>query len=397
MVHFFEKKRKVKTMKPIHFLHTADMHLGAKLPALRSRGEERMSEKIQTLKRILTSARSREISLVLIAGDFLEASEITPSLLREIRHILAEYPEIQIFISPGNHDPYTVDSAYAMPGWPENVYIFSGGLERIDLPEFSLSIYGAGFQETYQRTSFLCDFEKVKHEAEPGWTQIALLHGQLVSSGQESLYNPMDPAQFPGELTYVALGHIHQACQKINAYGTSYAYSGCPEGGGFDETGEKGILEGIIDDTGLHLSFLPTATRLFFREHIDLSDIETTEEAVQRIRETLGNTDFSKNYYRLILTGRTSWRDISLLERELEETMYFLSLRDELLPWQDPYALAQEESLKGYFVQNLLRMQEKADPELQKQIELAMRYGLDAFEGKENLLGNTAFDPGKIR
>ncbi len=43
-------------------------------------------------------------------------------------------------------------------------------------------------------------------------------------------------------LAYAALGHIHQYSGLQRAGRTVWAYPGCPEGRGVDETGDKDVL-----------------------------------------------------------------------------------------------------------------------------------------------------------
>ena len=43
-------------------------------------------------------------------------------------------------------------------------------------------------------------------------------------------------------MDYIALGHIHKFSGIKRIGNTYYAYSGCPEGRGFDEEGDKGII-----------------------------------------------------------------------------------------------------------------------------------------------------------
>ena len=72
----------------------------------------------------------------------------------------------------------------------------------------------------------------------------------------------MDPAATPPKaviapedieksgLTYLALGHVHQYSGPRREGGTVYAYPGTPDGRGFDELGEKGVILGRVSDGG---------------------------------------------------------------------------------------------------------------------------------------------------
>lgn len=65
-----------------------------------------------------------------------------------------------------------------------------------------------------------------------------MLHGDLTSA--DSAYRPLRPERIAEtNVQYLALGHIHARSEVRRAGRTLYAYSGCLQGLGFDETGEK--------------------------------------------------------------------------------------------------------------------------------------------------------------
>lgn len=105
------------------------------------------------------------------------------------------------------------------------------------LPELSCAVYGAAFTASAQEESLLANFRA----PEDGLVHLMVLHGELSTAG--SRYDPITKEQIgQSGLDYLALGHTHQFGGFAREGKTTYAYSGCPEGRGFDELGERASL-----------------------------------------------------------------------------------------------------------------------------------------------------------
>ncbi|UQT50234.1 hypothetical protein M5E87_12260 [Flavonifractor plautii] len=110
-------------------------------------------------------------------------------------------------------------------------------------------------------------------------------------------------------LTYLALGHIH-ACSGLQKAGDTYwAYPGCPEGRGFDELGDKGVLVVTVDDGGaVSAEFVPLARRRYEILTVDVTGAESPAAALAAALPA----DAGEDCYRIVLTGergrsRRSW------------------------------------------------------------------------------------------
>ena len=67
------------------------------------------------------------------------------------------------------------------------------------------------------------------------------LHGEVGVPG--SRYDPISEAELARSgMAYIALGHAHAFSGLRRAGDSFYAWPGCPEGRGFDETGDKGVI-----------------------------------------------------------------------------------------------------------------------------------------------------------
>ncbi len=77
-------------------------------------------------------------------------------------------------------------------------------------------------------------------------------------------YAPISKASIAGSgLDYLALGHIHQYSGLQREGDTYWAYPGCPEGRGFDEPGDKGVLWVEADAGEFTAEFSPCARRRY--------------------------------------------------------------------------------------------------------------------------------------
>ncbi|MDY4976228.1 MAG: DNA repair exonuclease, partial [Clostridia bacterium] len=79
------------------------------------------------------------------------------------------------------------------------------------------------------------------------------------------------------------MGHVHSYSGIIPNGRGAYAYCGVPLGGGFDETGQKGVIAGKVDREGADLFFVPMEGRQYHVLTVPLENqkgYEGIEEAV---------------------------------------------------------------------------------------------------------------------
>ena len=94
------------------FLHAADLHLGAPFHALPpDRAAERRREQRQLLTRLAQVAQQAQVDLVFLCGDLFDSQRVRPETLQALHQVLEEM-EAPVFLTPGNHDPYTDASPY---------------------------------------------------------------------------------------------------------------------------------------------------------------------------------------------------------------------------------------------------------------------------------------------
>ena len=318
------------------------------------------------------------VDLVLLAGDLFDSDTTYRETLEALSEALGAM-RARVFIAPGNHDPYSAKSPYATLSWPENVHVFtSKTVERVELPELQCAVYGAAFTAPVQDESLLAGFRA----PEDDFIHLMVLHGDI--SATESRYDPLTKEQIKESgIDYLALGHTHQFGGFLREGQTTYAYSGCPEGRGFDELGEKGVYMGEISKGENRLEFLPTARRMCLYEKIDVTGSETNAAAAEKIlavlKEKYGE-NYAENLFKIELTGTADVNTAEIQGRL--GALYFVKLRDKTESPVNYDELSREISLKGLFVKNMLSRLNAAEKEEKENLKEALKLGLKAFDGE---------------
>ena len=356
----------------LRIIHAADFHLDSPFSGLTpERAARRRGEQRELLDRLAALAREKDAGLVLLAGDLLDSERVFRETAQALRSALASIP-CPVFISPGNHDFYSSRSVWTTLDWPENVHIFtSETLEPVELPECTL--WGRAFTDAHQDTCPLAGL----NVPDDGKLHIACLHGAV---GPESDYGPISPPDIAASgLDYLALGHVHQASGLQKEGSTYWAYPGCPEGRGFDELGEKGVLYLEAEPGRVNAQFIPLAK---YRYEIISADITGPAGALSAILEVLPGTT-SNLICRLILTGEGEAPNLAHLQQTLDPEFYGLTILDHTRLPQDLWARRGEDALTGLF---LRAMWDKCQAEPDNALyQLAARYGLAALEGGEEV------------
>ena len=362
----------------IRILHAADLHLDSPFQGLgRDKALVRRGEQRELLRRIAALAVEREADVLLLAGDLFDSQGAYAETAQLLGEVLSRLP-MPVFIAPGNHDRYSPRSAWEFVVG-ENVHIFKEeSISCVELKDLGLRVWGTAFTERY-RTSPLADFRAEKY---PGMLDVMVLHGEV--GNPASNYGPITAEQLSRSgMDYVALGHVHTASGLCRAGETFYAWPGCPEGRGFDETGEKGVYLVELENGGCRAEFVPMGGRRYERMEVDITSEEGALSAVEKALDR--NTE--RDIYRICLTGETdNPPDMVGLSRALEGRFFALELRDETALRRDIWAGRENESLKGLFLSRLYELfQAAADEEERDRITQAVRWGLRAMENGEEL------------
>ena len=349
----------------LKILHSADWHLDSPFAGF-TEGQRRLLKKHQRAipGKIAELCRREDCDLMLLAGDILdgEASRETLDILKKALAASG----IPVLIAPGNHDFCGPDSPWVTEDWPENVYIFTGGLEAVTIAGLDCRIYGAAFR-SMDCAPLLEGFEAEGDEK----YCIGVFHGDPTQ--KNSPYNSVTAAQVRRSgLDYLALGHVHKA-GAFRAGNALCAWPGCPMGRGWDETGDKGVCIVTLEEEA-QLQPVSLETPRFLDVELDIGD--NAAEALETVLPGMGNEDF----YRITLTG---YGTVDMQELEVRfGTFPNLELRDRTEPPMDIWAAADEDSLEGIYFGMLRRAMEE-EPEHAERIRLAAEISRKLLAGRE--------------
>lgn len=293
------------------FIHIADMHLDAcfnNLSNINGLPEKRRLEQRKIINDIVNYIKENEIKFLFIAGDMYEQEYIRRSSIEYVNRLFREIPDVNIFISPGNHDPFIKNSFYNTFEWSENVHIFKNNIEKIELED--VDIYGYGFGDYYCKQDVV---ENIKIE-DKSKLNILLVHGSVDGGNDEfRQYNPMSSKKLK-ELgfDYIALGHIHKKSYNDEKK-QRIVYPGSTISFGFDEPGEHGMIFGDLSKKELKLEFIRLDTRKYEDYKLDISECLSNEDIIEKIEEiNLKENDL----YKILLVGNRNFIiDIKEIEK----------------------------------------------------------------------------------
>lgn len=375
-------------MRPVKIIHCGDLHIGSAFSAIPEKSKIRQQELMRTFNKIIEMCQKEKADILLISGDLFEQTDIPVEISSFIIKSFEKINYTRVFIAPGNHDPYTVDSDYRTKHWPENVYIFRDKMEFVQLEDLQVRVWGAAFVNSSEKNCLLGNALP-----EDGYIDICVIHGDLVSSGKTSMYNPITKEQIEkSHMDYVALGHVHKYSGILKAGKTFYAYSGCIEGRGFDELGEKGIIIGTVEKNRCKLEFKSICERMYLEAVVDVSGSTNQQEIAQCILRTISD-GFGKEYfrhlYKIKLTGELP---VNLKPSSqamfvwLSNNLFFFKILDKTSVLTNLEQLSQEISLKGTFVRKIMEKiddcKSKSDFDAAEKYRMALNIGLRAFEGE---------------
>lgn len=369
-------------MKMVKILHCADIHFDTPFRGLTPMEAQGRKEDLrETFGKIIEIVKKQSITILLIAGDLFDHDKATKSTLEYIMNKFEEIEDVKVFISPGNHDPYTSKSFYSILTWPSNVHIFNNNLEKVNIPELNTCVYGIAFSNSHEKQCLINGF----HVEDKNRINIMVVHGDAIGKGQASDYNPITKEIIENSgLDYLALGHKHgySGVSKVGA--THWAYAGNPEGRGFDELGTKGVLLGEVGKNHCALNFMEIAKRRYWDVRVDISGVYTYEEILRKCVYEINAGDKQKDIYRITLIGELDGKFpifTSILKDKLNNDFYRVKIEDSTKIALNYSALEEEYSLKGIFVRKIReKMAKTEDDDARMKLEDSLKLGLRAME-----------------
>lgn len=361
----------------IRLVQMADLHLGRQLfstgyPA--SYAKERREAAWHALKAAFAFAEEQKAGYFLLCGDVYESDYFSLEDMLRLRNVFAGYPDIQILICCGNHDPYDGDSLYRLVEMPEHVRLFTRpDLHFFEFPEDHLRIYGNSWT-----SSSPVDRSEVRASLDDQYTNILMLHGSVPREpGFANSYDQLELREL--KYDYIALGHIHEP----KLLSERIAYSGIPEPMDFGEETGGGLNLIQLDGSILHRRWKSISSREFRRREIQLDYDDSEGEAITKLLALAE----PQHFYRISLLGEVSpslKEKIPLWEKALKDSFYYLEILDRTTGVDQLEELTKMDAeLMELLEQNLAQLTQ--EEELREMaLQLACRALWEQVNGDEN-------------
>lgn len=355
------------------FIHIADMHFDAPFSSLSVRdnlASTRRMDQRNVFRKVIDYALENRIDYLFISGDLYEQSYVKKSTIDFIKEQFDRIPKTNIFISPGNHDPYLRNSYYANYDFGSNVYIFKGDFECKELAD--CNIYGMGFTDFYAKDINYSSINILNNDK----PNIMIMHAYLNGTTEEEKnYNPILESRLESfGFDYVALGHIHKRYhnEKKNQ---KIVYPGSLISLGFDELGEHGMIVGSVENKKLSTEFVKLDDTEFTLYDVNVDKISSKEELIEKINEIKLEDN---KLYEIVLTGRHQFEIKTNEVFKMVSDNRILKIKDTSKIFYDIDEIQKEKSLKGLFVKNVLK-QKDTGKYTDEEIEKALEIGLNSF------------------
>jgi DNA repair exonuclease SbcCD nuclease subunit len=279
------------------FIHTADWQIGLRAGHIPGdRGAAIRNARFDVIQRIADVARDSEADFVVVAGDVFEHHALHRETLQQTFEALRAF-RCNVFLLPGNHDPYTPDSLYRSEWWhrecPEHVKVLGS---RMPLSTGTVTLLPCPLLERHMQdpTAWL--------SAQAGATdrvRVGVAHGGVkellqakLADEEAEIHNdiPLDLAQ-RAKLDYLALGDWHGRFE-VNE---RTWYSGTPEATRFKEKQPGDVLVVEVARPGVAPRVTPQRVARYQwvrveRKLFNADDVAALDHALEEIpnrRQTL--------------------------------------------------------------------------------------------------------------
>lgn len=357
-------------------IHCSDLHLDSKMEANldKEKARQRKNEILLSFQNMIDFANKNDVKIIIIAGDLFDKNKVSVKAKNIVRDAIIANPSIDFIYLKGNHD----EENFITDEIPSNLKLFNAyNWTSYKYENIVISGIEFGIKDNYEIYQSLMlnqnDFN------------IVVLHGQETNYADKK-----DKAEIINlkelknkNIDYLALGHIHKyKMDKLDNRGV-YCYSGCLEGRGFDECGDKGFVLLDIENNKINTKFIKNSIRNLEEIEVDISDTMTTTEVEKEIDKKIENIS-KNNLIKIVLVGKVdinSERDINYLLKKYSDEFYFIKIYDKTTLKINYLDYEKDASLKGEFIRMVLN--EELSEEEKKEIIIT---GIKALSGEEEII-----------
>lgn len=321
----------------MRILHIADIHLGARNPALGRLALSVGRARFEALARAIAIGSDRA-DLILVAGDLFDTE--SPDRDHAVRALqIVSDARVPVAIIPGNHDFLSETGVWTREPWnalPEHVRVFLTSEAVVRPWGLDLVLYTCPLRAREGRHSPVAWIK----EARAGSDALASHHVGLAHA-TTMLAPDMEANEFPIEvaeldslgLDYLALGHWHTRTAVDDIQTARRAYPGSPQPGKFGDPDGAALLVELTDDGPVAESVATGVYRYVEvgRAIADIEDVTSLGDAL------VTEPDREHALLRVKLTGSASLEAVEeamRLKPRLDEAGYaFAEVRvDALVP-----------------------------------------------------------------
>ncbi len=325
-------------------IHCADLHLDSRIDSLPSdKGKIRREEVLRSFERLTDYAAQNGVTAIIIAGDMFDTARVTVKTKSRVLSAVKRNPSVDFLYLTGNHDEADAFEGETLPDNFKRFCERKTSFRYGNVVITGVSSAGNGFDLFYGGL-----------DLNENDVNIVALHGQIAGyAAQEKAEVISLPQLREKNIDYLALGHIHAYKEdKLDNRGT-YAYSGCLDGRGFDETGKKGFV--LLEETNGKLTreFIPFSSREFCEKEFSVTGEEDWFDFKERVIYELKKEFSSDSLVKVILSGahKTQFEaDAESLSVRLNEEFFFAKVYDKTTLEITDEDYQNDKSVRGEFV-----------------------------------------------
>ena len=357
-------------------IHCADIHADSAMESHfdKKQKESRKEEIVNAFARMVDFAAENDVKAVIIAGDLFDTKAAQQKTIKNrIARLITEKPQIDFLYLRGNHDE---DSDFFSQDNIPNLKLFSKDeWKSYSFDDDKIRIVGREFTSAIPVSAYSqlgLDSTKVN---------IVVMHGQTADYKTKNDAPDISlPKLANRNIDYIALGHIHEyRLEKLDHRGV-WCYSGCLEGRGFDECGQKGFVLLNIEDGKLSSKFIPNSQRIIHDVRVGLEGSLDYNQILEKIEEKLSKIS-SEDIVKITLQGEVS-EDTEIeapsYQAHLASRFFYLQVRDKCENIIDYKEYENDVSLKGEFIRLVKEQKNLSDSEKSKIIMT----GIKALAGR---------------
>ena len=329
-------------------IHCADIHLDSKMESNLSpqKAKERKKEILNTFEKMVSYAGENNVKCIIIAGDMFDTARITNFTKSRVLNTINRNENIDFLYLSGNHDESNFISL--LEDVPSNLKIFNKKWTTFEYD--NIKITGSIIDENNSSTIY----DTLNLDVND--INIVVMHGQISKYDSKDKAENINLTKLKNKnIDYLALGHIHYYVKEALDKRGVYCYSGCLEGRGFDECGDKGFVLLNIKEDLISSKFIPFSKRQLVELNFDVTGKNNWFDIEEKIIEQ--TKDISKdNLLKIVLTGKYNIKldkHLTMLEQKLEK-FFFVKIKDESVLEVTLKDVEKDISLRGEFIRKVL-------------------------------------------